>query len=85
MEVSSVKIEVMGPGCPRCDATEKNARKALEELGLEEKVEKVRDVKEYAKRGVALTPAVLVDGEVKVSGSVPTVDELKAIFNDARS
>ena len=75
-----VKIEVVGPGCSRCDTTEENARRALAELGLEAELVHVRDVKEFASRGVVLTPAVIVDGEVTVSGRVPSVDELKAMF-----
>ena len=75
-----VKIEVIGPGCPRCGTTEENARRALAELGLEAELVHVHDVKEFARRGVVLTPAVVVDEEVTVSGCVPSVDELKAMF-----
>jgi small redox-active disulfide protein 2 len=80
VEVIEVKIEVIGPGCPRCDTTEENARRALAELSLAAELVHVYDVKEFARRGVVLTPAVVVDGEVKVSGRVPSVDELKAMF-----
>ncbi len=75
-----MKIEVMGPGCPKCAATEKNARAALLELGLDAEVEHIYDVREYAKRGVTITPALAVDGEVKVAGHVPTVRELKGLL-----
>ena len=80
-----MKVEILGPGCPRCETTEKNARQAVKNLGLEAEVEHIYDVKEYAKRGVVLTPAVVVDGEVKVSGQVPTVEELEAILSSARA
>jgi small redox-active disulfide protein 2 len=79
-----MKVEIMGPGCPRCETTEKNARQAVANLGLEAEVEHIYDVKEYAKRGVVLTPAVVVDGAVKVSGRVPTVDELEALLTPTR-
>jgi small redox-active disulfide protein 2 len=75
-----MKVEIMGPGCPRCETAERNARQAVENLGLEASVEHIYDVKEYAKRGVVLTPAVVVDGEVKVTGRVPTVEELEALL-----
>jgi small redox-active disulfide protein 2 len=78
-----MKVEIMGPGCPRCETTEKNARQAVANLGLEAEVEHIYDVKEYARRGVVLTPAVVVDGEVKVSGRVPTIDEIEALLGPA--
>ena len=78
-----VKVEVLGPGCPKCDAAEKNVRQALEILGVEARVEHIYDVKEYAKRGVVLTPAVVVNGVVKISGRVPSVEDAKAFFSEA--
>lgn len=75
-----MKIEVMGPGCPKCEATEKNARAVLAELRLDAEVEHIYDVREYARRGVTITPALAVDGEVKVAGHVPTVKELKGLL-----
>lgn len=77
-----MKIEVLGPGCPRCQATEKNAKKAIEELGLDAKLTKVTDVVEISKRKVLSTPALLVDGEIKVSGKIPTVEEVKKILQE---
>jgi small redox-active disulfide protein 2 len=75
-----MKIEVMGPGCPRCRTTEENVREAVAQLGTEAEVEHIYDMNEYSKRGVMLTPAVVVDGEVKVSGRVPSVEELKSLL-----
>lgn len=76
-----MKIQVAGPGCPRCLATEKNVRQACAELNLSADISHVFDVKEFAKLGVMMTPAVIVDGEVVVSGKIPTVEELKKIFS----
>lgn len=75
-----MKIEVLGPGCPKCKATEENVRKALTELGIEAEVEHIYDIKEYSKRGVMFTPALAIDGEVKVSGHVPSVEEIKQLL-----
>lgn len=76
-----MKIEVVGPGCARCITTEKNVKEAVKQLNIQAEVVKVTDVAEFAKKGVMFTPAVVVDGEVKVSGKIPTVDELKKILS----
>lgn len=72
-----MEIKVLGPGCPRCKATEDNVKSAVESLGVEAKIEKVTDTMEIASYGVFGTPAVIVDGEVKCVGKIPTVDEVK--------
>ena len=79
-----MKIQVAGPGCKRCMATEKNVIDACSELGLPADITHVYEIKEFAKLGVRLTPAVVVDGNVVVSGRVPTVKELKQIFSDIK-
>ncbi len=76
-----MKIEVVGAGCPRCIATEKNVREAVSQLGIQAEIIKVTDVTEFAQKGVMFTPAVIVDGQVKTSGKIPTVDEIKKILS----
>ncbi|MBW1722916.1 MAG: TM0996/MTH895 family glutaredoxin-like protein [Deltaproteobacteria bacterium] len=71
-----MEIKVLGPGCPKCQATEKNVREAVKEAGVEANVEKVTDVLEIAAYGVFGTPAVVVDGEVKSVGKIPGKDEI---------
>ena len=66
--------------CPKCEELAGNAKAAVKELGLEAEVSKVTDIVEIANRGVMLTPALSVDGDVKLVGKVATVEELKAIF-----
>jgi small redox-active disulfide protein 2 len=75
-----MKIQIAGPGCPRCEVTERNVFNACAELNLAAHISHVRDVKQFAALGVVLTPAVLVDGKVVVSGKVPTVAELEQIL-----
>ncbi|KYK31609.1 MAG: glutaredoxin [Thermoplasmatales archaeon SG8-52-3] len=75
-----MKIEVLGTGCAKCRATEKNVRKAVEELGIQAEIVKVEDLQDIINRGVMMTPAVVVDGEVKISGHQPTVEEIKKII-----
>jgi len=75
-----MKIEVLGTGCPKCEKTMANAKKAVEELGLNAEVVKVYDLGEITSRGVLMTPALAVDGEVKLSGKVPSVEEIKGML-----
>ena len=76
-----MKIQVAGPGCPRCQTTEKNVMDACAQLDLAADITHVYDVKEFAKLGIMATPAVIVDGKIVFSGKVPTVGELKAVLS----
>ncbi|MCL6481261.1 MAG: thioredoxin family protein [Firmicutes bacterium] len=75
-----MKIEILGPGCPRCRATEENVKRALAELNLEAEVRHVTDPKEIALRRIFLTPGVVVDGAVRSIGRIPEVAEIKQWF-----
>jgi len=75
-----MKIQVVGPGCARCQQTEKNVINACAELSLDAEISHVTDIKEFSKLGVWATPAVILDGISVVSGKVPTVAEVKAFF-----
>jgi small redox-active disulfide protein 2 len=75
-----MKIEILGTGCPKCKATEKIVKKAVEELGIEAEIVKVEDLQEIVDRGVMMTPAVVVDDEVKIVGHTPSVEEVKKII-----
>jgi len=72
-----MEIKVLGPGCPKCQQTETIVKEAVAESGLPADVVKVTDTMEIAKHGVFGTPAVVVDGEVKSVGKIPTKDEIK--------
>ena len=75
-----VKIEVLGTGCMKCKRLFKNVEIAIKELGIDAEVVKVDDISEIIDRGVMLTPALAVDGEMKISGRVADVKELKEIL-----
>ena len=77
------EIKIAGPGCPRCEATERNVFSACAELGLAADIGHIHDIKELGNLGVVLTPAVIVDGKVVVAGKVPTVEELKKLLSKA--
>jgi len=72
-----MEIKVLGPGCPKCQQTEKNVKETVSEAGVDAKVDKVTDTMQIASYGVFGTPAVVVDGEVKSVGKIPTKDEIK--------
>lgn len=79
-----MKIIVAGPGCARCHATEKNVKDAVKALNLQADVTHEFDVRGFRNLGVKVTPAVLVDGKIVISGKIPTVDELKAVLSNAQ-
>jgi small redox-active disulfide protein 2 len=73
-------IEILGSGCPRCFETERRARQAVKLAGIDARVAHVTDVRALAERGVLATPAIAIDGVVKLSGSVPSVAELVTLL-----
>ncbi|MGB9715630.1 MAG: thioredoxin family protein [Thermodesulfovibrionales bacterium] len=79
-----MKIQVAGPGCPRCHETEKNVREACSQLNLDADIQHVYDIKEIAKLGVIFTPAVIIDGKIVTSGKIPSVEELKKILSKTK-
>jgi small redox-active disulfide protein 2 len=74
-------IEVFGPGCPRCQATEKNVLQTLKELGMElgeeAQVIEIKDIKQISDRGVIMTPAVVIDGVKVCEGRCPSPQEIR--------
>jgi small redox-active disulfide protein 2 len=74
------KIQILGPGCKRCVMLADTAKKAADELGLVYELEKVTEIKRFADFGIMFTPALVVDGTVKVAGKVPSVEEVKKML-----
>jgi len=75
-----MKIEILGTGCMKCKRLAKNVENAVAELGITADIQKVEDITAIMDRGVMLTPALIVDGELKVSGRVADVKEVKEIL-----
>ena len=73
-------LQVLGPGCPKCKMLAENAETAAKELGIEYQLEKVTDLDKILGFGVMMTPALAIDGEVKVVGKAPSPDEIKALL-----
>jgi small redox-active disulfide protein 2 len=79
-----MKIEVLGPGCPKCHDTFEKVRNALDELKLEAELIKVKDVFEIIDRGISVTPALIMDGKVKFQGKVPSIREIRNLLLKAK-
>ena len=76
-----MKVEVFGPGCKNCESLKENVKEAAAELGLEDlELTSVEEPEEIVNRGVMSTPALAVDGETKVSGRVPSKEEIKEML-----
>ncbi|MFO8192525.1 MAG: thioredoxin family protein [Bacillota bacterium] len=75
-----MEIKVLGTGCPKCNKLEKLVKEALEETEIEAEVKKESDLNEIARAGVMLTPALMINGEIRTSGKVPTKEELKVMI-----
>lgn len=74
------KIQILGTGCSKCKKLTENATAAAENLGIEYNIEKVTEIDRIMDFGVMMTPALVVDGEVKVSGSVPSPDDIEKML-----
>jgi small redox-active disulfide protein 2 len=74
------KLQVLGPGCPKCVELAKRTEEAARAAGGDYEVEKVSDLSKIMAFGVMMTPALVVDGEVKMVGQVPSVEEIKKLI-----
>ena len=74
------KIQILGTGCPKCKKLAENAEAAAKELGIEYELEKVTQINDIMKMGVMITPALAIDGDVKVAGKVSSPDDIKAML-----
>lgn len=75
-----MKIQILGMGCSRCKSLTENTKKAVEMAGIEAEIEKVEDLKEIMKFNVLSTPGLVVNGEVKVAGRVPSPEDIVSIL-----
>lgn len=79
-----MKIQILGTGCPKCKLLEANAREAVAKANIDADIEKVTDIDEIMNMGVMMTPALVIDGEVRSVGKVLTVDQIAAQFKGAK-
>jgi small redox-active disulfide protein 2 len=76
--MSTRQIKILGPGCAKCNKTEKLVREVIDETGVDANIEKVSDMMQIASYGVFGTPSVIIDNEVKCTGKVPKKNDIKA-------
>lgn len=78
-----MEIKILGSGCAKCDTLEQTTRKAVETLGLDATIEHVTDFAQIMSFGVMTTPALVVDGQVKVAGRVPSVEDVAKLLQSS--
>jgi small redox-active disulfide protein 2 len=76
-----MKIQILGKGCPNCNKLAENAEIAARDLGIEYEIEKVTDIAEIMKYGVMMTPALAVEGEVRIAGKVLSSEDIKPLLS----
>ena len=74
------RIQVLGPGCAKCKVLFEHTEQAAKELGLEYEIEKVTDISTIMGYGVMTTPALVVNGEIRLAGRVPSAEQIKAVL-----
>ena len=74
------KIQIFGTGCPKCMKLAENAESAARQLGIEYEIEKITDINEIINFGVMATPTLVIDGQVKIVGSVPSTEQIKQLL-----
>ena len=79
----SIKIQILGTGCTKCQNLYENAEAAAKALGLDYEMVKIKEIKDIMAFEVMMTPALAVDGQVKVAGRVPSVGDLQKMLADA--
>lgn len=79
----TVKVQILGTGCPKCKQLLANAEQAIAQLGRPVEVEKVEDIREIMKFRVLSTPALVVNGQVKAAGRVLSADEIKKLLDSS--
>lgn len=76
-----MKIQILGTGCSKCEKLAERVEKTASESGIEFEIEKVKDINTILSSGVLMTPALVIDGEIKASGGIPSLEEIKTFLN----
>lgn len=74
------KLQILGSGCAKCNTLAETTKKAADELGISYEIEKISDIKQIMTFGVMTTPALVIDGSVKIAGKVPSLQEIKKLL-----
>jgi small redox-active disulfide protein 2 len=76
----AIEIKILGTGCAKCNSLEKLTRKAVEDAGIEANIEKIDDIMKIMEYGIMKTPGLVINGEVKISGSLPSEKMIKQLL-----
>jgi len=76
----TMDIKILGTGCPKCNSLEKITRKAVDKSGIEAQIEKVEDIMEIMEYGIMRTPGLVINGEVKIAGRLPSEKEITELL-----
>lgn len=79
-----MKIEVFGPGCPKCLKLEQSVKDAVAAMGVSAEVEKVKDVMKIAEAGIMMMPGLRINGKIKCTGRIPNTEEIKKWVEEER-
>jgi small redox-active disulfide protein 2 len=77
-----MKIEILGTGCPKCLVVEEIMKKVVKELGIKANVEHVYDIEKIIEYGVMMTPAIAINGKIKIEGKIPSIEEAKKMIKE---
>ena len=80
-----MKIKILGTGCPKCKKLAELAGQAVKESGIEAEITKVTEINEIMNYGVMITPALVIDGEVKSAGKIPGIEEIKSWLKEGQN
>lgn len=78
-----MKVQVLGIACPECDQVTANVVEALAQLGIDANIQRIEDPGEVKSMGVYVTPAIVIDGDIKMAGKVPSVEQIKKYLTEA--
>jgi small redox-active disulfide protein 2 len=76
-----MKVQILGTGCKKCRTLAANAQEAIDRLGLDAEIEKVEEIRDIARMGVAMTPALAVDGDVKSVGRLLSATQIEKLLS----
>jgi small redox-active disulfide protein 2 len=85
VKIKDMEIKILGTGCPKCKALEKNTREAANELGISAEIDKVTEITKIMEYDIMFTPGLVINGEVKASGKVLDKEDIKKLISEAQN
>jgi len=79
-----MKIEILGTGCPKCKKLNELTKEVIQELGISAEIKKITNINDIIDYGVMVTPAIVIDGDVKIAGKIPEKEKIKRWIEEAK-